>query len=151
MVGLMFACVPSPVQAAELSVGVLAHDFSFSALISAYNSDTLPHFFAQWAIEYIAENPRWSMLLGAVTVLTPLLGIIASHTKNPIDNAVWILLNKVLQSLSYSTSKNQPDVLSWRVMLTNRPTSWADLIAVKAATDIVAMQDRMFYPNNIPD
>ncbi len=151
MAGLVFASVPLPVQAAELTVGVFAHEFSFSALITAYNNGGVAEFLAQYLIERIADNPGLSMLLMSVTVLTPVLGLIASHTKNPIDNAVWIFLNKVLQSLSYSTSKNQPDVLSWRVMLTNRPTSWADLIAVKAATDIVAMQDRMFYPNNIPD
>ncbi len=150
MLAFLFGCVPSPVQSAELTVGVMAHEFSFSALISAYNNDGVMEFLIQWLIERISDNPFLSLIFMGLTVFTPLLGFIASHTKNPIDNAVWILLNKILQSLSYSSSKNQPDVLSWKVMLSNKPSSWPDLIAVKAATDIVAMQDRMFHPEQPP-
>ncbi len=150
MMCVLFACVPSPVEAEELTDNVMTHEYSLSALISAYNNDGVMEFLTRWLIDRISDNPLLSLLFMALTVFTPLLGFIASHTKNPIDNAVWILLNKILQSLSYSSSKNQPDVLSWKVMLTNKPASWPDLITVKAATDIVAIQDRMFYPEQSP-
>ncbi len=145
MVAVMFVCVPSPVQAAELTVGVFAHDFSFSALISAYNSGTTTEFLAQFLIERIADNPGLSIILMTLSAGMPLLGLLANRTSNPIDNAMLILLNKILQTLTANSSRNQPDVLSWKVMLTNRPTSWPDLMAVKTASDIVAIQDRAFY------
>jgi hypothetical protein len=145
MLAFMFGCVPSPVQATELTVGVFAHEFSFSALISAYNNDGVAEFLTQYLIERIADNPFLSLLLMGLTLATPLLGFIASRTKNPIDNMILILLNKILHSLSYSTSDNQPDVLSWKVMLTNNPAKWPGLIEVKAATAIVALQERMYY------
>ena len=144
MLGLMFACVPSPVQAAELTVGVRAHEFSFSALITAYNNDGVAEFLAQYLIERIADNPLLSLLLMGLTLATPFLGFIASRTKNPIDNIILILLNKILHTLSYSTSDNQADVLSWRTMLTNKPKKWPDLIEVKTLKGVVAMQDRIF-------
>lgn len=145
MLAFMFGCVPPPVQAAELTVGVMVHEFSFGALISAYSNDTVMELLTQWLIERIADNPFLSLLLTGLVVFTPVLGFIASHTKNPIDNAVWILLNKILQSLSYSSSKNQPDVLSWKAMLTHWPTSWPTLIGRKTNSDIKAIQARQFH------
>ncbi len=144
MLAFLFGCVPSPVQAAELTVGVFAHEFSFSALISAYNNDGVAEFLIQWLIERISDNPFLSLMFMGLTVFTPFLGFIASRTKNPIDNMILILLNKILHTLSYSTSDNQPDVLSWREMLTNWPASWPSLIEVKTLTGIVAMQDRLY-------
>ncbi len=150
LVALVIGVSCMPAHSIELTVGVFAHEFSFSALITAYNNDTVMEFLTQWLIACIADNPLLSLLFMGLTVFTPVLGSIASHTKNPIDNAVWILLKKILHSLSYNSSKNQPDVLSWKVMLSNKPSSWPDLIEVKTATGIVALQDRMFHPEQPP-
>ena len=145
MLALLFGCVPSPVQATELTVGVLANEFSFGALMTAYNNGVIEEYLLQLVIDQIAANPTWSIILLGVTASQPLLGFIANRTSNPIDNAFLILLNKILQTLTYNSSKNQPDVLDWKVILTNKPSSWPNLLAIKSATDIVALQDRMFY------
>ncbi len=144
VLALLFGCVPSPVHAVEFTVDVFAHEFSFSGLMSAYNNGTAEAYLLQLVVDRIAANPTASMILLGLTASQPVLGFIANRTNNPIDNWLLILLNKILQTLTYNSSKNQPDVLDWKVMLMNKPSSWAGLIEVKSATDIVAMQDRLF-------
>ena len=149
MLALLFGCVPSPVQATELTVGVLANEFSFGALMTAYNNGVIEEYLLQLVIDRIAANPAVSMFLLGLTASQPVLGFIANRTSNPIDNIFLILLNKILQTLTYNSSKNQPDVLDWKVMLTNKPSTWPDLIESKSAIDIVTMQDRLFYRSDI--
>ena len=138
-----------PVFAVEFTVGVFAHEFTFSGLLSAYNNGTAEAYLLQLVVDRIAANPTASIVLLGLTASQPVLGFIANRTSNPIDNAFLILLNKILQTLTYNSSKNQPDVLDWKVMLTNKPSTWPDLIESKSAIDIVTMQDRLFYRSDI--
>lgn len=105
-------------------------------LQSVINPELTESPIANWAISQLVErfgdNPT---VLTAITLLTmamPLLMFIANHTKNPHDNALLILLNKILQTLTGGSAKNQADVLRWKTLLTNKPSKWPELIYEKS-------------------
>ncbi len=111
-----------------------------SDLISADTQDAILGF----VVERIKDHPTVSLTLMGVTSAMPLLGYIANQTKNPIDNALHIALNKVVQLFTFNTAKNQPDVLSVKQMLTNKPSKWPKLIADKVAVEHRALSKRLF-------
>ncbi|MEH6347774.1 MAG: hypothetical protein V7785_21950 [Bermanella sp.] len=144
LVALAFGISCMPASAVELTVGVLSHDLSVNALMSAYNAGTLETYLLQLVIDRIAGNPTMSMILIGLTASQPVLGFIANRTNNPLDNAFWIFINKVLQTLTFNSSTNQPDVLSWTQMLTNYPRDWPALLVIKAADETIYIRERIF-------
>jgi hypothetical protein len=136
MVAMVIAVSCMPAYSAELSIG---------GLWSAYGSEGgLAGYLIEIVITKIALNPLISVLLLGLSASMPLIGFIANRTKNPIDNAVMILINKILQTLAFNTSTNQPDVLPWKVMLSNKPYKWPELLVVKIAEDTVGIRERVF-------
>ncbi len=124
-----------PLQAAELSV---------DGLLVAYSNAAMTDYLVLIVTNAIAANPTLSLLLMGLSLLTPFIGFIANRTANPIDNALLILINKILQTLSFNGPKNQPDVLSWQDMLTNKPSAWPDLLATNMMTKGNDLKDRGF-------
>jgi len=125
------------------TVPVMAAEFSVGDLFAAYSEGTMTDYIVLVIIEKIAENPTVSLVLLGLSASMPLIGFIANRTKNPIDNAVMIFLNKVLQTLAFNTSTNQPDVLSWSEMLSNKPKYWPAMVADKALMDGFDMRERV--------
>ncbi|MEY8205402.1 MAG: hypothetical protein RPR40_10040 [Bermanella sp.] len=117
---------------------------SIDGLLVAVGSGTVDSYLAAGLTSMISARPVLATFLVALPVYFPLLGFIANRTANPLDNAMLILINKILQTLTANSSKNQPDVLSWAVMLTNKPTIWSDLIAAKAGSDISKLKHKLF-------
>jgi len=129
--------------AGVFAVPALSAEFSVGDLINAYNEGSVTDYIVLVVIEKIAANPVVSLVLMGLSASMPLIGFIANRTKNPIDNALLIFLNKVLQTLSFNTSLNQPDVLSWKDMLTNNPKYWAAMIESKAIKEKNRLVDRV--------
>ena len=83
-----------------------------------------------------AANPVVATGLAIWAFAQPFIGFIANKTKNPHVGKVAILGNKVLQLMTYNSSKNQPDVLSVREMLTTKPSNWQSKIRDKVLNTI---------------
>lgn len=122
----------------------VATDLTIDGIASAVESDSFVDYMVLVIANKIMEHPVLALVLTALSAAMPLLGLIANQTKNPIDNAALIFLNKLVQTLTFATSKNQPDVLSWRQMISNRPSSWPMLIAEKVAQDQMTLNKRVF-------
>jgi hypothetical protein len=135
LVALAFSFFALPTFAVELTI---------DGFMAAYSDATLSDYFIQFVVEKIADNPVLSLFLLGLSSVMPLIGFIANRTANPIDNALLILINKVLQTLSFNASKNQPDVLSWTEMLTNKPSQWPDILATNMMTKGNDLKDRAF-------
>lgn len=135
LVALAFSFFALPTFAVELTA---------DGLLAAYSDATLSDYLIQFIVEKIADNPVLSLFLLGLSSAMPLIGFIANRTANPIDNALLILMNKVLQTLSFNASKNQPDVLSWTEMLTNRPSTWPDILATNMMTKANELKERGF-------
>lgn len=119
-------------------------ELSVEGFIAAYETSTLPDYLIEIVMIKIAENPVLSLVLLGLSSAMPLIGFIANRTSNPIDNALLILINKVLQTLSFNGPKNQPDVLSWYEMLTHKPSLWPDLLATNMMTRANDLKERGF-------
>ena len=87
-------------------------------------------------IKAAAANPAVATGLAIWAFAQPFVGFIANKTKNPHIGKVAILGNKVLQLMTFNSSKNQPDVLSVSEMLTTKPSSWEDKIRDKVLNTI---------------
>lgn len=135
LVAMSFSFLAMPTMAVELTA---------DALIAAYNDSVMTEFLVQYVTGYIAANPVLSLSMLGLSFAMPFIGFIANRTANPIDNAVLIFINKVLQTLSFNGPKNQPDVLSWQDMLTNKPSLWADILATNMMTKGNDLKDRGF-------
>ncbi len=87
---------------------------------------------ADWVLgkitAFFKSNPTAGIVLAILAALQVLLNPIANWTKNPKYNKAAILLNKLVQLLTFGSAKNQPDVLTAYEMVTNRPSKWPDLI-----------------------
>ena len=83
----------------------------------------------------VQAHPQYALFVGALSAAMPVIGWVANYTSNPIDNAFLIALNKVLQTLVTNSSRNQPDVLSWRAMFTNKPSQWPALLKQQMARE----------------
>ena len=83
-----------------------------------------------------AANPIIATGLAIFAMAQPFIGFIANKTKNPHVGKVAILGNKVLQLMTFNSSKNQPDVLSVGEMLMTKPSSWEDKIRDKVLNTI---------------
>jgi hypothetical protein len=84
-----------------------------------------------------AANPVVATGLAIFALAQPLIGLIANKTKNPRVGKVAIFGNKLLQMMSFNSSKNQPDVLSVREMLTTKPSNWQSKIRDKILTNAI--------------
>mgnify|MGYP006094240577 CR=1 FL=1 len=76
----------------------------------------------------VNKYPIGSTVVALLIALMPLLQLLANSTPNPKDNALLIFINKVLQSLTLTSSKNQINTASWSTLLTTRPKHWPDAI-----------------------
>ena len=76
----------------------------------------------------VNKYPIASTIAALLIALMPLLQLLANSTPNPKDNALLIFINKVLQSLTLTSSKNQINTASWSTLLTTRPKHWPDAI-----------------------
>ncbi len=121
-----------------------AVEFSVEGLIAASSSGTVLDYLAAFAIDQISANPVIAVPLLALSSALPLISLIANRTKNPLDNALLIFINKVLQTLTFNSSTNQPDVLSWTQMLTNHPRDWPALLVIKASDETIYIRERIF-------
>lgn len=91
--------------------------------------------------------PKVGAFLLLLSMLMPPLALLANKTNNPTDDWVLILINKLLQTVTYGTSTNQPDVLSWSQMLTHRPSAWSELIADKVQAETFWLRERVAVLN----
>ncbi len=128
------------VAAIALPVTALASVIDTGEVIKAAADGSLADYLSPILITAIKNSPQAAMVVGGISALMPFISLVANRTANPIDNAVMILLNKLLQTLAFNSAHNQPDVLSWPQMLTNKPSSWADLLrdklSVKASEQV---------------
>lgn len=85
----------------------------------------------QKVVGFLADYPALDIALSVLGALVILLGPLANWTGNPRYSAAAILLNKLAQLLTFGSAKNQPDVLSVKEMLTNKPSQWPVLISQK--------------------
>ncbi len=110
----------------------LAFDLSSAAELipdfASSSTDTLTALIAAKVAGFILVNPIAGVALTSFAATVPVLGLLANWTENPKFNTWAIALNKVVQTITFGTSKNQPDVLSWKEMLTNSPKLWPELI-----------------------
>lgn len=84
----------------------------------------------------IAKYPVASSVIGVFVALLPLLQILANWTKNPRDNALLILINKVLQTLTLTPSRNQLNSVKWSKLLTTKPKHWPEEVRTEDARKI---------------
>ena len=87
-------------------------------------------------IDAAATNPIIATCLAVFAMSQPLIGIIANRTKNPHVGKFAIFGNKVLQLMTFNSSKNQPDVLSVSDMIKTPPKHWEEKIRDKILTTI---------------
>lgn len=80
---------------------------------------------------FFGSNPTAGIVLVVLAALQLVLNPIANWTKNPTYSKAAILLNKLMQMLTFVSAKNQPDVLTITEMLTSRPSKWPGLIRNK--------------------
>lgn len=84
--------------------------------------------------------PNIGAFLLLLTTSMPVLALLANKTANPTDDWVLMLINKILQTVTYNTSTNQPNVLSWKDMLTHRPSSWPWLVQDKVLNETARLR-----------
>ncbi len=132
---------------AIICMPLMAFEFSVESLMTAYNAGSLTDYLAQFLIARISDHPVIALTLAGLTASQPLLALIANKTDNPHDNRALILINKVLQTLTYGTSKNQPDVPTWKELLTNKPSVWPELVEVKTVVDVMELSARLGKKN----
>lgn len=106
---------------------VLATEFSLDGVVNAIESESLIDYLVLVIANKYMEHPVVALTLTGLSLAMPFIGWLANQTKNPVDNAVLIFINKLLQTFVFNTSKNQPDVLSWKELLTNSPMRWSAL------------------------
>lgn len=87
-------------------------------------------------IDAAATNPIIATCLAVFAMSQPLIGIIANRTKNPHVGKFAIFGNKVLQLMTFNSSKNQPDVLSVSDMIKTPPKRWEEKIRDKILTTV---------------
>jgi len=85
------------------------------------------------------SNPAVATGLAIFAMVQPVIGYIANRTENPKVSALAIFGNKVLQSLTFNSSKNQPDVLSWKEMATTKPKDWPEAIHTKVIQNTIGL------------
>jgi hypothetical protein len=113
------------------SLSVMAGETSADAVMDL-TSILLP-----FILKAAAANPIIATVLAVFAMAQPLIGYIANKTNNPKVNKVAIFGNKVLQTMTFNSSKNQPDVLSWKEMATTKPKRWADKIRDKVISNVI--------------
>lgn len=86
------------------------------------------------------DYPNFGAFLLLLTASMPVLALLANKTPNPTDDWVLMLINKILQTVTYNTSTNQPNVLSWKEMLTHRPSSWPWLVQDKVLNETARLR-----------
>jgi len=86
--------------------------------------------------------PNIGAFLLLLTTSMPVLALLANKTANPTDDWVLMLINKILQTVTYNTSTNQPDVLSWKQMLTHKPSSWPWLVEDKVLNETAQLRHK---------
>ena len=86
--------------------------------------------------------PKIGAFLLLLTTSMPVLALLANKTTNPTDDWVLMLINKILQTVTYNTSTNQPNVLSWKDMLTHRPSDWPWLVQDKVLNDTARLRHK---------
>lgn len=129
---------------AGLLAGCANVEMNTTDFLYHYERGELSEYVVGYIIQHIQANPSLTLLFTGISLSMPLLGFIANQTKNPIDNAVLIFLNKVVQTLTFNSSKNQADVLSWLDMLTNKPSKWPSMLESQIAGKSLELQDRIF-------
>lgn len=82
-------------------------------------------------INAASANPVVATALAIFAMSQPLIGIIANKTKNPHAGKIAIFGNKILQLMTFNSSKNQPDVLSVSDMIKTPPSRWEEKIRDK--------------------
>ncbi|MEY8247317.1 MAG: hypothetical protein RPT11_02950 [Bermanella sp.] len=107
---------------------------------------TLPEYLQSLLVAAVQANPQSASIVAVLGLAMPLLAWVANRTANPIDNALLIALNKLMQTVVINPATNQPDVLSWKDMLTNKPKHWPALLRSKMSQ---ASQDLMINSLNI--
>lgn len=90
--------------------------------------------------QLIGDYPVVDTVLSVFGFLVLILGPLANWTKNPRYSSAAILLNKLIQLLTFGSAKNQPDVLSVKEMLTNKPRTWPSLIRYKRQSSFFKAQ-----------
>jgi hypothetical protein len=86
-----------------------------------------------------AANPIVATGLAIFAMVQPIIGYIANKTENPKVGKVAIFGNKVLQSMTFNSSKNQPDVLSWKEMAITKPKDWSEKIRHKVISNVIGL------------
>ena len=119
---------------AGLSAGatVMAEESGGASDISLGLADLILPFL----IDAAGTNPIIATCLAVFAMLQPLIGIIANRTKNPHFGKFAIFGNKVLQLMTFNSSKNQPDVLSVSDMIKTPPKHWEEKIRDKILTTV---------------
>ncbi len=121
--------------------GAMAGDVSAGDAIGDAMGDAITSTFISAALEYvITNNPMVASVVAVFIMLQPVLGYVATQTTNPTVGKVAILSNKVAQLLTFSSAKNQPDVLSFGAMVKNKPDEWPKLIKHKIAKEAETLQ-----------
>ncbi|MGB2065749.1 MAG: hypothetical protein ACPHUL_11345 [Marinomonas gallaica] len=82
-------------------------------------------------INAASANPIVATGLAIFAMFQPIIGIVANKTKNPHVGKLAIFGNKVLQLMTFNSSKNQPDVLSVKDMIKTPPSKWESKIKDK--------------------
>lgn len=119
-----------------------AGEFSTTELMEAVRTNMLDEYVHGLLVGFVVANPTASSAIAVFTLGMPVLTWLANGTKNPIDNAALIALNKALQLATGNTSKNQPDVLSLWQMITNNPLRWAELLRNQMADEGLSVHKR---------
>ncbi len=120
---------------AMLLMAGCAVEISSAVAIEAMFNGSLTAYLESVLVAAVQANPHYTLVMGATTVAMPVIGWLANRTDNPIDNAIMIGINKVVQTLAMNSSRNQPNVLSWKQMLTNKPSTWPALLRSKMSVE----------------
>lgn len=115
-------------------------------VVSEYGSNTAESVSVGWitarAMMFLGRHPNIGAFLLLLTSLMPVLALLANKTANPTDDWILMLINKILQTVTYNTSTNQPNVLSWKQMLTHRPSSWPWLVQDKVLNETADLRNK---------
>ncbi len=152
----LIACSPafSVVPAIEQFTESVAHaadavETAINTTVSKVEADvasTVESTLVGWVRERVNAlldgYPNVGAFLLLLTTSMPVLALLANKTANPTDDWILMLINKILQTVTYNTSTNQPNVLSWKDMLTHRPNDWPWLVQDKVLNETAGLRDK---------
>ena len=148
---MLFACATAPVSAANGENTAMFVDLAKSLITDDSESqsesdanitgpvsapDPAATAIASLLTLVINKYPVASSILGVFIALLPLLQLLANWTKNPKDNAALIFINKILQTLTLTPSRNQLNSLPWSKLLTTKPKHWSEEVRTEDARKI---------------